>query len=103
MPKPPLPPPPQGVVLFQPLRGSPERVLALLDRVLGERPAHLKVSLSYCAQRNDWSVERYEQQVLVPAIERLRGSDVRFSIVPGPGKHGAAAREAAKRFGCDLD
>lgn len=103
LPKPPLPPPPQGVVLFQPLRGSPERVLALLDRVLGERPAHLKVSLSHCAQRNDWSVERYEQQVLVPAIERLRGSDVRFSIVPGPGKHGAAAREAAKRFGCDLD
>lgn len=104
LPKPPLAQPPvQNVFLFQPQKGSPEQILSRLDRVLGERPKHLKVSLSACAKRNDWSVERYEHQVLVPVVERLRGAGVGFSLVPGPGKYGVVVLEVAKRFGCDLN
>lgn len=93
----------QNVSLFQPQKGSPEQILSRLDRVLGERPKYLKISLSACAKRNDWSIERYEHQVLVPVVERLRGAGVGFSLVPGSGKYGAVVLDVAKRFGCDLN
>lgn len=93
----------QNVSLFQPQKGSPEQILSRLDRVLGERPKYLKISLSACAKRNDWSIERYEHQVLVPVVERLRGTGVGFSLVPGSGKYGAVVLDVAKRFGCDLN
>lgn len=101
------PPPPRpsvpSSVLFQPQRGTVDDVLAQLDRAIGGKPMRLKVSLSPYAKRKDLSVERFEQQLLVPAIERLRTSGVGFTLVSGPGKYGSAVQEAAKRFGCDLE
>ncbi|MGN0833648.1 MAG: protein kinase [Kiritimatiellia bacterium] len=91
------------VSVFQPQRGSIASVLSQLDAEIGKKPVRLKVSLSALAQLKDLSVERYEQQLLVPAIERLQMSGVSFSLVPGPGKYGSVVRELARRFGCDLD
>ena len=103
-PKPPSPKPsvPQ-VVLFRPQKGSIEDVLSQLDRTISQRPIRLKVSLSAYATGKDMSVERFEQQLLTPAIERLRTSGVSFSLVPGPGKYGSAVQDMAKRFGCELE
>ena len=101
------PPPPRpsvpSSVLFQPQRGTVDDVLTQLDRAIGGKPMRLKVSLSPYAKRKDLSVERFEQQLLVPAIERLRTSGVSFSLVPGSGKYGSAVQDMAKRFGCELE
>ena len=91
------------VALFRPQKGSIEDVLSQLDRAISSKPIRLKVSLSAYAKEKDLSVERFEQQLLAPAIERLRTSGVSFSLVSGPGKYGSAVQEAAKRFGCDLE
>lgn len=91
------------VALFQPQKGSIEDVLSQLDRAISKKPIRLKVSLSAYAKEKELSVERFEQQLLAPAIERLHVSGVSFSLVSGSGKYGSAVQEAAKRFGCDLE
>ena len=89
--------------LFQPQRGSIGAILSQLDRAVGKNPLHLRVSLSVYAKERDLSVERYEQQLLVPAVERLRNSEVNFSLVAGAGKYGSVVRDVAKRFGCEVE
>ena len=101
-PSPPRPVVPSSV-LFQPQRGTIDEVLMQLDQTIGRNPIHLMVSLSTYAQKKELSIERFEQQLLVPAIERLRTSGVSFSLVPGSGRYGAAVRDAAKQFSCNVE
>jgi len=91
------------ISVFQPQRGTISFILSQLDAEIGKRPTHLKVSLSAYAQQKELSVERYEQQLLIPAIERLRTSGVSYSLVPGPGRYGSTVQDVARRFGCDIE
>ena len=102
-PKPSEPSPkPKEVVTFAPSEGKLEVMLARLNRQIDAKPTRLKVSLSRWAYARDLSPERYEQ-ILVSAVERLRNSEVKFSLVCGGGKYGAVARDVAKRYGCDAE
>lgn len=103
--KKPVPAPP-GVterkeLLFEPRCRTRQQVMNELEKAIESKPAAIRICLGRYAESRNMSLGSFEIMV-GKVIERLKRTDIPFSLVPDGGNYGTIVQELARKHGCDV-